>query len=333
MGKGIKMASAVDDRRNRHTLESLQNRAENGQTIPPLFCDGVGCSASVRFVKLGLRNGPPGKEPVERAAYIGLTSARDSDHATSCSYNATGKLKLIIANQSDPDFLSSLDEGKHELRLQLLHNALGNSDRSVKAGYQTGSKTKDEHIRTDYIRTGGKLDGYLRTTMDILKLRERCEEDTELSATLLLRFGNRKIPWRRFYFEQDRYEDAWKMLRKAEPSAHPFAIAGVVDRIWLPNTGSNQRNTFLNLIPERHKVGTDGIQLTYGASIGHTDQEWLQQYPHGTHVIAFGLWRASDPQQNSVRRLDPHARVKGFLNHQITLFPKFKSQVIKVEMS
>ncbi|MFX8485573.1 hypothetical protein ABTL75_21190, partial [Acinetobacter baumannii] len=70
-----------------------------------------------------------------------------------------------------------------------------------------------------------------------------------------------------------------------------------------------------------------------GASIGHTDQEWLQQYPHGTHVIAFGLWRASDPQQNSVRRLDPHARVKGFLNHQITLFPKFKSQVIKVEMS
>lgn len=333
MGKGIKMASAVDNQRNRHTLESLQRRAENGQSIPLLFCDGVGCSASVRFVKRGLRNGPKGKEPVERAAYIGLTSAKNSDHATSCSYNATGRLKLIIANQSDPDFLSSLEEGKHELRLQLLHNALGNSDRSVKAGYQAGSQNQDEHTRTGYIRTGAELDGYLRTTMDILTLRERCEEDAELSATLLLRFGSRKIPWRQFYFEEDRYEDAWNMLRKAEPSAHPFAIAGVVDRIGLPTAGSNQRNTFLNLVPERHRVGTDGIQPTYGASIGHSDQEWLQQYPPGTHVIAFGLWRASEPQQNPVRRLDPAARVKGFLNHGITLFPKFKSQLIKVDES
>ena len=120
---------------------------------------------------------------------------------------------------------------------------------------------------------------------------------------------------------------------KAEPSAHPFAIAGVVDRIGLPTAGSNQRNTFLNLVPERHRVGTDGIQPTYGASIGHSDQEWLQQYPPGTHVIAFGLWRASEPQQNPVRRLDPAARVKGFLNHRITLFPKFKSQLIKVDES
>lgn len=331
MGKGIKMASAVDDQRNRHTLESLQSRADNGQKIPTLFCDGVGCSAAVRFVKLGLRNGPPGKEPVERAAYIGLTSAKDSDHETSCSYNATGKLKLIIASQSDPDFLSSLDEGKHELRLQLLHNALGSADRFVKAIHQTGSQTQDEHIRTDYIRTDRKLDGYLRTTMDILKLRERCEEDAELSGTLLLRLGSRKITWRQFYFEQNRYEDAWGMLRKAKPSAHPFAIAGVVDRIGLPTADSNQRNTFLNLIAERHRAGADGIQPTYGVSIGHIDREWLQQYPPGTHVIAFGLWRASGPQQNSAKRLDPDARVKGFLNHGTTLYPKYKSQLIKVE--
>ena len=106
MSKGIKMLSAIDALHRSHTLETLQTQEDNNQTTPPLFCDGGHCLVPVRFVPRGMRNNP-GKEPSDRAAYIGLTAATTSDHKPGCKYDALGQLKVIVADQSDSDFISS----------------------------------------------------------------------------------------------------------------------------------------------------------------------------------------------------------------------------------
>lgn len=329
MSKGIKMLSAVDALRRPHTLESLQTQEDNKQTIPVLFCDGGDCLVPVRFVPRGMRNNP-GKEPSDRAAYIGLTAATTSEHKPGCKYDALGQLKVIVADQSDRDFIGALDAGKSELRLLLLHNRLGGKTLSgVETPIPASSASAHSRHPTTYQLTDKKLDSYLRTTADILKLRERCETDEVLRATLVLRLGDKKIRWSEFFFEPDRYEEAWAMVRRRGAQCHPFAIMGSVERLSLPKTGSTQVNSYLNLAAERNLTDDRNVKHTFNVSIGHRDSEWLETLPAGTEVIAFGVWSATAPTSNDVpQRKDP-GKLMTYVNHGLTLFPKFKAQIFQ----
>lgn len=330
MSKGIKMLSAVDTARRPHTLESLQTLEDNKQTIPPLFCDGGQCLVPVRFVPRGMRNNP-GKEPSDRAAYIGLTAATTSDHKPGCKYDALGQLKVIVADQSDRDFIDALDAGKSELRLLLLHNRLGGKTLSgVEVPTQPSTGTAQSRRPTAYHLTDKKLDSYLRTTADILKLRERCEADEVLRTNLILRLGDKKVRWSEFFFEPDRYEEAWGMVRRRGAQCHPFAIMGTVERLSLPRTGSTQVNSYVNLVPERNRTDTRNIKHTFNVSIGHRDEEWLQKLPADTEVIVFGVWSATAPTSNNVAQKNDPAKLITYVNHGLTLFPKFKAQVIEL---
>lgn len=330
MSKGIKMLSAVDAFRRPHTLESLQTQEDNKQTIPGLFCDGGDCLVPVRFVPRGMRNNP-GKEPSDRAAYIGLTAATTSDHKPGCKYDALGQLKLIVADQSDRDFMGALDAGKSELRLLLLHNRLGGKTLSgVETPNQPPAGSAQTRQPTTYHLTDKKLDSYLRTTTDILKLRERCEADDVLRANLVLRLGEKKIRWSEFFFEPDRYEEAWGMVRRLDAQCHPFAIVGTVERLSSPKPGATQVNSYLNLVPERNSTDEHNVKHTFNVSIGHRESEWLEKLPAGTEIIAFGVWSATAPTSNDVpQRKDP-GKLMTYVNHGLTLYPKFKAQIIEL---
>lgn len=328
MGKGIKMVSAVDTYNQPYTLENLQQKHDNHQTVPALLCDGGGCKVPVRFVPRGLRNNP-GKEPSDRAAYIGLTAGAESDHKPGCKYDALGQLKTIIADQSDPDFIGAIDHGQFELRLLLLHNSLGG--KSLAGSEHTPSSTGDSATRRPsvYQASGNKLDSYLRTTSDILKLRERCEADDVLKNNLILRFGDKKIRWSEFYFEPDRYEDAWKMAHRRGNQCHPFAIAGTVKQLKAPKDGSKQVNHYLNLHSEYNRADAEDIVNTFDISVGSTEAAWLAKFSEDTEIIMFGVWSVGSPRKNPYRK-GTADKVTNFVNHGLTLYPKFHRQLLKV---
>lgn len=328
MSRGIKMLSAVDSQNQLHTLESLQIRHDNSQTIPALFCNGGNCLTPVRFVPRGLRNASS-NQPSDIAAYIGLTAGATSGHQPGCLNDAQGILNSIIANQSDRNFTSALNKGKTDLRVLVLHNRLGGKMLSGAANSSGAAQGSGQSRQpTVYQATDIQMDSYLRTTTDILKLRERCETDEVLRDNLRLKFGNKEISWSEFLFERNRYAQAWAMLKSRGDQCHPFALVGTVEDFSAVKPGA--KNNFLNLHQVNYFESTTGEVMTYPVSIGHSDATWLQQYPANTEVIAFGVWKTANVTRNKAPKKQDPEKTTTYVNHGMTLYLKFKRQVVAV---
>ena len=113
---GTKMSKA----RNAVTGELLTlQQCEDLSPLPPFICATERCGADVRRVPRHERQLDTKTVIVE--AYFGLKGGET--HAKTCRYNTAGQV-CIIARGSDPDVLRSIDQGKHEFRLHILHEAL-----------------------------------------------------------------------------------------------------------------------------------------------------------------------------------------------------------------
>jgi len=330
MGKGIKMRSARDRHRHPHSVEELQQLTDGGGTAPDLFCDDAGCGCDVRFVPRHQQNRPNRIEPVDVPAYIGLTGG--SEHAPGCRYDASGRLKTIIAAQSDPEFLKALEEGKRELRLLALHNGLRRHGLSGNAPATDGSSPNTGTLRTatEVINSEKKLDSYLRTTADLLTLRAACESDALLASELVLRLGTKRIPWTQFFFEHDRFDEAWELVAKAGSNPYPVALAGTVRSFHRPPAGAKYKSNFLNCRSVYRKTD-DPLRIeSFEISIAHPDASWLGSFPPDAEIIMFGLWKASAPVENSAPDKRDKTRTVTYVTHKLMLTPKFKKQIICV---
>ncbi|HEY9279950.1 MAG TPA: hypothetical protein VIP51_07750, partial [Eoetvoesiella sp.] len=226
MSKGIKMLSAVDTRGARHSVDSLQTQHDNSLATPALFCDSPNCGSAVRFVKRHTKNRTDRIEPIHVPAYIGLS--RGSEHILGCRYDAPGRLKLILAAASDPNFIHALDDGKRELRLLILHRGLKDKGASGKGGTTPTVTSNSPQCPTGFRATHQQLDSYLRTTTDLLALRAACDDDELLAAQLTLRFGEHTLAWRDFFFESGRYDEVWDNLALGAKHDIPLALLGTV---------------------------------------------------------------------------------------------------------
>ena len=234
MGNGIKMRSAVDKPGNPYSTATLQSLHDEGKPIPELFCADPACRKTVRFVPRHQQNRKNLVKPVDVPAYIGLTSG--SAHQNGCRFDADKRITVIV-NESDPNFLKPIAAGQHELRLLLLHNGLSNqpiSGGNPNVPPVTGSNS----VTKGYAPSGKKLDAYLRTTADLLELRELCDSDADLARRLTIRFGGKSIRWSDFYFEKDDYREAWTAVKRSAGQLHPIALLGEVKSIVLPKAGT-----------------------------------------------------------------------------------------------
>ncbi|AZD14983.1 hypothetical protein PUP66_11290 [Pseudomonas chlororaphis] len=246
MSKGIKMLSAVDALGGRYSVDSLQTQYDNNQAIPTLFCDSPNCGSAVRFVKQHTENRMDRVEPIHVPAYIGLS--RGSEHILGCRYDAPGRLKLILAAASDRNFMHTLDDGKRELRLLILHQGLKGKGASVNAATPPPpSDTGNSSQRPTGLRaTGQQLDSYLRTTTDLLALRAACDDDELLATQLKLRFGKHTLGWKDFFFGSGRYDEVWEKLAPGAQDDMPLALVGTVKSHRSPPAGATYTTTYLN---------------------------------------------------------------------------------------
>ncbi|MGR3905871.1 hypothetical protein Q3A80_02415 [Burkholderia sp. SR8] len=330
MGKGIRMRSALDPRGKAWTVEALQTLHDAQREVPDLVCDHAPCGCAVRFVHRYQQNHSNRIEPIDVPAYIGLTS--DSEHVAGCRYDAPGRLTAIVA-QSDPDFVKALDTGKRELRLLVLHNGLRGKGLSgttpVRPGIGTG--TPGGNATIDVVQSEKKLSGYVRTTADLVALRALCESDTFLASELVLRFGTRRIAWKVFFFERERYDEAWELVRQGGTNAFPIVLAATVRSYYVPSPGDKFKNAFLNCHPLYRKTGDPDRVETFEVSVAHEDATWLSGFPAGADVVMFGLWRVQDKVEKQGKDPRNPSRAVTYVTYKLMLEPKFRRQVIRIE--
>jgi hypothetical protein len=329
MSKGIKMRSAKDRNGHAYTAETLQRMHDDGVSIPDLFCDHSACGCAVRFVPRYQQNRANRIEPVDVPAYIGLV--KDSEHAAGCRYDAKGQLTAIAA-QSDPDFLKSLNDGKRELRLLALHNGLSRRTLSGQLATGPNGKTVPSHAgntTTEIVPSDEKLDSYLRTTADLVALRAACESDALLAAEVMLRLGTKRIPWKDFFFERERFDEAWEQIRAGGANSHPIALAGKVKNHYQPPAGPKARNSFLNCHALYRNTDTPDRLEVFEVSIAHPDGQWLTGLPVASEVLMFGIWKAADVEEKRAPARSDPSRIITYVTHKLILSPKFKRQVIK----
>ncbi|WP_322104037.1 hypothetical protein [Paraburkholderia sp. J41] len=325
------MRSALDRRGNAWTVEALQALHDAQREIPDLVCDHPPCGCAVRFVRRYQQNRSNRIEPIDVPAYIGLTS--DSEHVAGCRYDAPGRLTAIVGG-SDPDFVKALDTGKRELRLLVLHNGLRgqglSGTTSVRPG--TGAGTSGGKSTIDVVQSERRLSSYVRTMADLVALRALCEADTFLASELILRFGTRRIAWKDFFFERERYDEAWALVREGGTNAFPVALAATVRSHYLPAAGSKNRNAFLNCESLFRKTGASDRVETFEASVAHQDANWLSEFPVGAHIVMFGIWRAQDSVEKQVKGSRNQSKAVTFVTHKLMLEPRFRRQVIRTDV-
>ena len=288
MSGDLKMRRAVGTHGTLHRIEGLQKRHDTQQTLPTLLCDSEGCGASVKFVAA---------DP----SYITLT--KGAEHQPGCRYNAPGRLQAILAAGSDPEFLPSLDDGRHELRLLLLQQAL------KRGGIE-------QHT----------LDGYLGTLADLLVLRAMCESDDLVASQVTLRLGKKRVDWENFFYDQERYDEAWERIG-AGTTDLPMGLVGTVRSHRSPQPGS----LFLNCAPKYQHTGVADRRDFYEVSVGHADAAWLKSFPVGAEIVMFGLWRQGRSSTSSrPHPTDPRRTITN-VTHKLALWPGFKRQLALVE--
>jgi hypothetical protein len=290
MSRAIKMRRAVGTHGTLHRIADLQKRHDTKQTLPTLLCDSPGCGASVKFVA--------------EHGYIGLN--KGAEHQPGCRYDASSYLPTLLAAGADPDFLPAMGEGKYELRLLILQQAL------KRAGGGEPEATP--------------LEGYLRTLADLLVLGAMCESDALLAAQVTLRLGKKKVDWDNFFYTQERYDAAWERLGSSTTDL-PMALVGTVRSHRSPQPGS----MFLNCAPKYQQTGVADRRDFYEVSVGHADAAWLQAFPIGAEIVMFGLWRQGRSSTSSRPHPTDPRRTITSITHRLALWPSFKQQLARVE--
>ncbi len=303
------MRKAVGTHGTLHRVGDLQKRHDAQQTLPTLLCDG--CNVPVRFVPEHSRPGVDRAPPLHFPAYLALN--KGTGHLPGCRYIAASHLQALLAAGGDPEFLPTLDDGKHELRLLILQQAL-----------------KRGSAGPALLPADAPFDGHLRTLNDLLILQAMCEDDTLLTAQLTLRLGKKRVDWANFLYGQDRYDEAWERLGSAS-SELPLALLGTVRSHRTPQPGDPHRVTFLNCAPKYQHTGVTDRRDFYEVSVGHTDTAWLKSFPVGAEIVMFGLWRQGRSSTASRPHPTDPRRTITSITHKLALRPSFTGQLRVVE--
>ncbi|MED1021712.1 hypothetical protein [Bacillus mycoides] len=152
------------------------------------------------------------------------------EHKEACKYNTVGQV-TEIAKDSDDKILESIRKNKFTFRLTMIHEPLrdlGKQNNSSANNDGTAAPKKDRK----YV-SKGKLSSYLATMKKILELRKAVEDDdsNELESIIEIQMYGKKIKWSNFYYDQERYLDAYNHLKSLGPKRHPICIEGIVNNV------------------------------------------------------------------------------------------------------
>lgn len=218
---GSKIASA---RLTNNKIVNVVSYEKNPQG--KISCATVGCNAELSFVSRHPRK--CASKTIEIPPCFRLKPSEI--HANGCKYNISGALN-IIAKSSQSEVFQAISDKKYEFRLHVLIKALRELS-SIEVGKKSEGWGSGNESDKSYSNKGN-LSNYLRTLKQIIELRVLCENNNELKSLIVLKFKGKKIPWSRFFFDNENLTDFIKYYG-GEKYTLPLSISGLIYKISEP---------------------------------------------------------------------------------------------------
>ncbi|HJW53984.1 MAG TPA: hypothetical protein VJ577_01800 [Burkholderiaceae bacterium] len=192
---GIKMGKAIDSA----GVEWIAEHYAKGKGKEPLRC--VHCPVQITHQSAHTRERDD--KPVLVPAYFRLLPG--GRHADGCKHAVSDEIKAIASESKD--LFESVRDGQYRLRLVMIRDALTGLSKKPSNG---SNGNQDGRTSKTYERSRSKLPAYINSAKRVLQLRALCDADDEIAAHLELVFeGNTIVPWSQFYFETERYLEAF----------------------------------------------------------------------------------------------------------------------------
>ncbi|HDX9590739.1 TPA: hypothetical protein ROX98_003793 [Bacillus pseudomycoides] len=152
------------------------------------------------------------------------------EHKEGCKYNTVGQV-TEIAKDSDDKILESIKKNKFSFRLTMIHEPLRDLSKQSNSSTNNDGITAPKKDRK-YV-SKGKLSSYLATMKKVLELRKAVEDDdsNELESIIEIQMYGKKIKWPNFYYDQERYLDAYNYLKSLGFKRHPICVEGIVNNV------------------------------------------------------------------------------------------------------
>jgi hypothetical protein len=305
-----KMLAALDANNTRITI----SMAEQDKYQKPLKCEDEFCNATVEFVNGYSRIVGDSIVPVDPFFRRG----KDCKHSESCQYNVYGQI-AVIARQSEGDIFAALQHNRFELRLLAVTRDLEQLRELAMKKQGSCSKVASETTEKNYVEAEQRLGAYINSAQRVLKVRNACEEHSEIEDVLHLVFDGARLPWRNFYFEDADYFRCFSQVHKATVQV-PIAIKGIVKE----TTVAKGKFAVINLVRPSHKTDLDVLDLAC-FSIWSPDLSAFESYKEGGEILAFGIWESRGIKESPNKSQD--SPIKVFRNHELRLWPVTKSQI------
>lgn len=285
-----------------------------------LYCASEECRASKkRQVRVSYVEGhyrDCNESQIFISPYFKLSSGKDKHHEH-CQFNTKGRMK-IIAQNSKSEVLESLENDKYEFRLHVIHNSLKSLSTSLGSEREQVSETdesmSDNQKTKEYINRGS-LSSYLLTTKQIVELRAKIEEEQELSSLVKLKFEKVSIRWKNFYYEFDRFIEAFYYLsRKGKGSTHPVCFQGHIWKICEPKGGYLRYHSIK--LKSKWITDEDNIKSFPSPEFIICDNEMLEGLSENIDVVIYSrCWIKDSPIKDGKRYLNIYGNL--YHLHQI----------------
>lgn len=200
-----------------------------------------------------------------------------------CPFNTKGTIE-VIARESDSNIVKALENGKHQLSLQILHKPFTESVRNS-SNLNPSADLIGKPKKTKTYASKGTAPSYIKALNQILILRAKLEDNKELASLLTLTYRSKKIKWNNFYFEVDDYFRAFEIAKKME-KPYPMCFHGVVSKVN-PPTAKFNRSTIKAYGPyiEMDGVETKAPSLEFPVRDDKLD---LTLFEPGTDFLVYG---------------------------------------------
>ncbi len=310
--------SEVKDERNGNKVTTMDcDRGYSSSYI----CKTNGCSAKMIFV--GAYEQRRLEKIIEVPSYFKLSKGEEHIYGI-CPYNTKGSVE-VIARDSDSNVLKSLNNGKYEFSLQVLHNPTTNNNLKTTGNLVNEKITSSSKKGKTYKKTG-TASSYIKTLKQILTLRYKLEDDKELASLLTLNYRQKKVKWNDFYFEIDTYINGYNQL-KSKKIEYPICIHGTISKIINPSEKFNfykikLSSPYIKLTEKENPL--PAIELIISDS--SID---LRTFNNGDEILVYGItktssgnWTPPDQKNEDIPKSIKFLTMTIWINH--------KEQILKL---
>lgn len=208
---GIKMGSALD-----RLGQIVRRNQMAGVDTSALTCRH--CLARVNFVAAYTKQ----SSKVTVQAFFRLNAKQV--HGPHCPHNVAGLIECLASESRDAEgahpILVPAGADQFVLRLNLLCNVICGMDA---VGAHVPSP--EDAMRSTYRPDGRMLASYLRSATGVAKLRSLVSDRSEVEDRIRIQYHDEQIPWRDFFFDDDRFEQLYVRLSRHGQGRHPVAVA------------------------------------------------------------------------------------------------------------